>query len=401
MSAKQTPKRRTTSAGRTASASVSKPLVQLRDIKKYFPIGGGIPLIQKRQFVKAVDGVDLAIARGETLSVVGESGSGKSTLGRVTLGLQKATAGEVWFDGTKLSDRSAEERRKLRRQMQIVFQDPFGSLNPRLPVGDQIEEGLLAHNLGNAAQRRKRMHQALELVGLPAEYAVRYPHEFSGGQRQRVGIARALALDPDFIVLDEPVSALDVSIQSQVLNLLAELRDKQGLTYMFISHNLDVVGYFADRVAVMYLGKIVEIGPVDRVFTQPQHPYTVALISAVPKVEAHDLKDRLILEGEIPSPINPPSGCRFRTRCWLREQLGNPERCSTEEPKLVSTLRDPSVSVACHFPLEDGAAATTQRGRAEITRKANAAKPAANAAAKPAKRTPAKRAAAAKAPRRA
>lgn len=367
MSKQEPTKRRVSGAARPAQPT---PLIELRGIKKYFPISGNIPFIQKKQYVKAVDGVDLAIARGETLSIVGESGSGKTTLGRVTLGLQQATAGEVWFDGSKPSDHSAEERRKLRRRMQIVFQDPFGSLNPRLPVGDQIEEGLLAHSIGNATQRRKRMHQALELVGLPPEYAVRYPHEFSGGQRQRVGIARALALDPEFVVLDEPVSALDVSIQSQVLNLLADLREKNGLTYMFISHNLDVVGYFADRVAVMYLGKVVEIGPVDRVFTKPQHPYTVALISAVPKVEAHDLKDRIILEGEIPSPVNPPSGCRFRTRCWLREQLGNPERCATEEPKLVSTLQETAVSVACHFPLVDGAAATTRSGRVEIARAA-------------------------------
>jgi oligopeptide/dipeptide ABC transporter ATP-binding protein len=203
----------------------------------------------------------------------------------------------------------------------------------------------------------------MDLVGLPAEYASRYAHEFSGGQRQRIGIARALALEPEFVVLDEPVSALDVSIQSQVLNLLADLREKQGLTYMFISHNLDVVGYFADRVAVMYLGKVVETGPVDQVFTKPQHPYTIALLSAVPKIEAHDTADRLILEGEIPSPINPPSGCRFRTRCWLREQLGNPERCATEEPLLAASPRALDVAVACHFPLEDGAASTTKVGR--------------------------------------
>ena len=210
------------------------------------------------------------------------------------------------------------------------------------------------------------MRESLELVGLPAEYATRYAHEFSGGQRQRVGIARALALNPEFIVLDEPVSALDVSIQSQVLNLLTDLRTKQGLTYMFISHNLDVVGYFADRVAVMYLGKIMEIGPVDQVFTKPQHPYTIALLSAVPKIEAHDSVDRLILEGEIPSPVSPPSGCRFRTRCWLREQLGNPERCATEEPLLAASLRSPAVNVACHFPLEDGAASMTKSGRNAI-----------------------------------
>ncbi len=350
------------------SAATSGPLVELRGIKKYFPIGGRIPFIRARQFVRAVDGVDLAIARGETLSVVGESGSGKTTLGRVALGLQKPTAGEVWFDGSPLTDRSAEQRRKLRQRMQIVFQDPFGSLNPRLPVGDQIEEGLLAHSISDAAGRRARMRESLELVGLPVEYGVRYPHEFSGGQRQRIGIARALALNPEFVVLDEPVSALDVSIQSQVLNLLTDLRKEHGLTYLFISHNLDVVGYFADRVAVMYLGKVVELGPVEQVFTKPQHPYTVALISAVPKIESHDAHDRLILEGEIPSPINPPSGCRFRTRCWLREQLGNPERCATEEPILASSPRNLEVGVACHFPMEDGLASTTAKGRTAAKR---------------------------------
>lgn len=346
-----------------ATTGTSVNLLELRGLKKHFPIGSAIPLIQKRKTVKAVDGVDLTIARGETLAIVGESGSGKTTLGRVALGLQQPTAGEVWFDGARLIDRSAEEQRKLRRKMQIVFQDPFGSLNPRLPIGDQIEEGLVAHAMGTPSERKNRMHSALEIVGLPQEYAVRYPHEFSGGQRQRIGIARALALDPEFVVLDEPVSALDVSIQSQVLNLLADLRAKQGLTYMFISHNLDVVGYFADRVAVMYLGKVVESGPVDHVFTKPQHPYTIALLSAVPKIEEHDTADRLILEGEIPSPINPPSGCRFRTRCWLREQLGNPERCATEEPALAASPRNLDVAVACHFPLEDGAAATTKAGR--------------------------------------
>ena len=345
------------------ATGTSANLLELRGIKRHFPIGSAIPLIQKRKTVKAVDGVDLTIARGETLAIVGESGSGKTTLGRVALGLQQPTAGEVWYDGTRLIDRSVEEQRQLRRKMQIVFQDPFGSLNPRLPVGDQILEGLVVHNIGTSVERREKMRASLEMVGLPAEYAVRYPHEFSGGQRQRIGIARALFCSPEFIVLDEPVSALDVSIQSQVLNLLADLREKQGLTYMFISHNLDVVGYFADRVAVMYLGKVVESGPVDHVFTKPQHPYTIALLSAVPKIEVHDTADRLILEGEIPSPISPPSGCRFRTRCWLREQLGNPERCATEEPPLAASPRDLDVAVACHFPLEDGAAATTKVGR--------------------------------------
>ena len=342
-------------------AGSRQPLVDLRNIKRYFPVKGGG--LFRRQYVRAVDNVDLSIYPGETLSVVGESGSGKTTLGRVALGLQPATSGQVFFGGKELKRLSSEERRHLRRRMQIVFQDPFGSLNPRLPVGDQIEEGLLAHSMGSERERQQRTFKALDLVGLPSEYAARYPHEFSGGQRQRIGIARALALDPEFVVLDEPVSALDVSIQSQVLNLLTELREKQGLTYMFISHNLDVVGYFADRVAVMYLGKVVELGPVENVFTKPQHPYTIALLSAVPKIEEHDTADRLILEGEIPSPINPPSGCRFRTRCWLREQLGNPERCATEEPPLAASPRNLDVAVACHFPLEDGAAATTKAGR--------------------------------------
>ena len=352
----------------SGKSAEKRDLLKLVGVQRHFQVRGGIPFIRKPLAVRAVDGVDLTVARGETLSLVGESGSGKTTLGRVALGLQPATAGSVTFDGREIKKLSAAERRALRKRMQIVFQDPFGSLNPRLPIGDQIEEGLLAHKLGNHAAREKRVREVLDLVGLDPNYASRYPHEFSGGQRQRIGIARALAVNPEFIVLDEPVSALDVSIQSQVLNLLTDLRTEKGLTYLFISHNLDVVGYFSDRVAVMYLGKVVEIGPVDRVFTKPQHPYTVALISAVPKVEAHDVKDRLILEGEIPSPISPPSGCRFRTRCWLREQLGNPEKCSTEEPKLVATPRDVTVNVACHFPLADGAAATTAAGRLEIAR---------------------------------
>ena len=265
-----------------AAVGTSANLLELRGVKKHFPIGSTIPLIQKRKTVKAVDGVDLTIARGETLAIVGESGSGKTTLGRVALGLQKPTAGEVWFDGAKLTDRSAEEQRKLRRRMQIVFQDPFGSLNPRLPIGDQIEEGLVAHAIGTASERKDRMHAALEIVGLPQEYAVRYPHEFSGGQRQRIGIARALALNPEFVVLDEPVSALDVSIQSQVLNLLADLREKQGLTYMFISHNLAVVEELSDRVAVMRSGRLVESGPTETVLNNPTEEYTARLIAAVP-----------------------------------------------------------------------------------------------------------------------
>jgi oligopeptide/dipeptide ABC transporter ATP-binding protein len=357
----------------TKRRTTSKPLLELTDVKRYFRVRGGIPLIRKELNVRAVDGVTLSVARGETVSLVGESGSGKTTLGRVALGLQPATAGRVTYDGREIRSLSAGERRALRKRMQIVFQDPFGSLNPRLPIGDQIEEGLLAHKLGDESARGKRVREVLDLVGLDPDYASRYPHEFSGGQRQRIGIARALAVNPEFIVLDEPVSALDVSIQSQVLNLLAELREEKGLTYLFISHNLDVVGYFSDRVAVMYLGTVVEMGPVEQVFKKPQHPYTVALLSAVPKIEAHDVKDRLILAGEIPSPINPPSGCRFRTRCWLREQLGNPDRCTTEEPKLAASPRSPDVSVACHFPLENGLASTTAKGRQAIKVKTKAA----------------------------
>jgi oligopeptide/dipeptide ABC transporter ATP-binding protein len=355
----------------SASEPHVQPLLELHGVRRYFRVKGGS--IFRPNMVKAVDGIDLSITRGMTMALVGESGSGKSTLGRVALGLQQVSGGKVIYDRQDLTTLTASDRRRLRQKMQIVFQDPFGSLNPRLPIGDQIEEGLHAHGNRDRRDRRSRVAKMLDLVGLPPEYASRYAHEFSGGQRQRIGIARALALEPEFVVLDEPVSALDVSIQSQVLNLLAELRTEKGLTYMFISHNLDVVGYFADRVAVMYLGKVVESGPVDQVFTKPQHPYTIAILSAVPKIEAHDSADRLILEGEIPSPINPPSGCRFRTRCWLREQLGNPERCATEEPLLAASPRALDVAVACHFPLEDGAASTTKVGRAAAAASAKAA----------------------------
>lgn len=344
------------------STSPTPALIRLEAVSRLFPVKSKGFFF--KQQVRAVDGVSLDIQPGETVALVGESGSGKSTLGRLALGLQPATSGTVFFEQKNLSKMSRSNRRQLRRRMQIVFQDPFGSLNPRLPIGDQIEEGLIAHNLGDGPARRTRVEEVLDLVGLPSEYGARYPHEFSGGQRQRIGIARALAVGPEFVVLDEPVSALDVSIQSQVLNLLTELRKEKGLTYLFISHNLDVVGYFADRVAVMYLGKIVESGPVERVFSTPQHPYTIALLSAVPKIQVHDAGDRLILEGEIPSPINPPSGCRFRTRCWLREQLGNPERCTTEEPLLAATPKALDVAVACHFPLEKGGASVTKAGRA-------------------------------------
>jgi oligopeptide/dipeptide ABC transporter ATP-binding protein len=298
--------------------------------------------------VYAVDGVDFEIMPGETFSLVGESGCGKTTLGRTVIQLTPSTDGRVVFDGYELADVDPDDMRPLRRRMQIIFQDPFGSLNPRMPISDIIGEGLLSQGLTDRAARDKRVEDALELVGLRREYTRRYPHEFSGGQRQRIGVARALALGPDFIVADEPVSALDVSIQSQVLNLLLDLRRDLNLTYMFISHNLSVVQYFSDRVGVMYLGKIVEIGTVEELYRNPRHPYTVALLSAIPEADPRRRRKRLVLTGDVPSPAAPPSGCRFHTRCWLRERLGNPENCVTEEP-MLRDFGGGTHRVACHW----------------------------------------------------
>ena len=321
-------------------------LLQVRGLKKHFPIVGGI---LKRQIgmVYAVDGVDFDVNAGETFALVGESGCGKTTLGRSILRLIEPTAGTITFAGRDITNISADELRPLRRKMQIIFQDPFGSLNPRMPVSDIIGEGLFAQGMKDRKARDKKVEDSLELVGLRREYTRRYPHEFSGGQRQRIGIARALALGPDIVVCDEPVSALDVSIQSQVLNLLLDLRRDLNLTYIFISHNLSVVQYFSDRVGVMYLGRIAEIGSVEQLYKDPRHPYTVALLSAIPDPNPRRRKKRLVLKGDVPSPAAPPSGCRFHTRCWLREKLGNPERCSTEEPQ----LRDfgGGHQTACHF----------------------------------------------------
>ena len=299
----------------------------------------------------AVDGVDFEIMPGETFSLVGESGCGKTTLGRTIIQLTPSTEGRVVFDGYELADVDPDDMRPLRRRMQIIFQDPFGSLNPRMPVSDLIGEGLLAQGLTDRATRDKRVEDSLELVGLRREYTRRYPHEFSGGQRQRIGVARALALGPDFIVADEPVSALDVSIQSQVLNLLLDLKRELNLTYLFISHNLSVVQYFSDRVGVMYLGKIAEIGTVDQLYRDPRHPYTVSLLSAIPEANPRRRKSRIVLKGDVPSPAAPPSGCRFHTRCWLRERLGNPENCSTIEPQL-RTFGQEGHQVACHWAEE-------------------------------------------------
>ncbi|MEO8469941.1 MAG: oligopeptide/dipeptide ABC transporter ATP-binding protein [Chloroflexota bacterium] len=329
-----------------AATAVAAPLLEVRGLKKYFPIHGGI---FKRQVatVYAVDGVDFDVNPGEIFSLVGESGCGKTTLGRSILRLTEPTAGAVKFAGEDVIAMAPDELRAARRQMQIIFQDPFGSLNPRMPISDIIGEGLLAQGLDDRKARDKKVEDALETVGLRREYTRRYPHEFSGGQRQRIGVARALALDPKFIVCDEPVSALDVSIQSQVLNLLLDLRHDFNLTYLFISHNLSVIQYFSDRVGVMYLGKIMEVGTVEDLYRDAKHPYTVALLSAIPNPDPRRRKKRLVLRGDVPSPVAPPPGCRFSTRCWLREQLGNPERCSTEVPELK--VLSPSHQVACHF----------------------------------------------------
>jgi len=327
------------------------PLVVIDGLVKYYPILGGV-LRRKVGDVKAVDGITFDVRRGEVFGLVGESGCGKSTLGRTLIRLQPATAGQASISGEDIFSKRGADLKRMRRRMQIIFQDPVGSLNPRMPVSDIIGEGLLAQGDNrNGWKRRdvrdKRVGDYLEAVGLRRDYSRRYPHEFSGGQRQRIGIARALALDPEFIVCDEPVSALDVSIQSQILNLLMDLRREFDLTYLFIAHNLSVVQYISDRVGVMYLGKMMELGPVDELYTNPLHPYTVALLSAVPEPDPRRRKKRLVLRGDVPSPANPPSGCVFHTRCWLREQLGNPENCVTEVP----AFRDlgPSHKVACHW----------------------------------------------------
>jgi oligopeptide/dipeptide ABC transporter ATP-binding protein len=327
------------------------PLIVVEDMVKYYPIYGGL-LRRKLGDVKAVDGVSFQIPKGEVLGLVGESGCGKSTLGKTLVRLQDPTSGTASIGGEQIFDKNGHDLKRLRRRMQIIFQDPVGSLNPRMPISDIIGEGLLAqadreNRWGDRKVRDKRVADFLEAVGLRRDYTRRYPHEFSGGQRQRIGIARALALNPEFIVCDEPVSALDVSIQSQILNLLLDLRSQYDLTFLFVAHNLSVVQYISDRVAVMYLGKMVEMATVDEMYAHPRHPYTIALLSAIPDPDPRVKKRRLVLTGDVPSPANPPSGCRFHTRCWLRRQLNNPENCETEDPpfrELVSGHQ-----VACHW----------------------------------------------------
>jgi oligopeptide transport system ATP-binding protein len=330
------------------SGNGTGPLVKAEDIRVYFPIFSG--LLQRRTGdVRAVDDISFEIKRGETLGLVGESGCGKSTTGRALIRLRKLSGGKVLFDGLDLMSLSREELRLARRRMQIIFQDPYSSLNPRMTVNSIISEPLETHNLGSKSARQDRVAELLQLVGLNPNYRNRYPHEFSGGQRQRIGVARALAVEPEFIVCDEPISALDVSIQAQVLNLLVELRERFGLTYLFIAHDLSVVRHISDRVGVMYLGKLVEVGTPDLLYAGPGHPYTRALLSAVPipDPKTERKRKRVILTGDVPSPVNPPSGCRFHTRCWLYERLGRPEVCTTEEPPLRTI--QPSHQAACHF----------------------------------------------------
>ncbi len=338
--------------GRAAGpASRGEPLIVVEHLVKYYPILGGL-LRRKIGDVKAVDDVSFEIYRGEVFGLVGESGCGKSTLGKTLLRLQPPTAGRATIAGEDIFAKQGKDLKRLRRRMQIIFQDPIGSLNPRMPISDIIGEGLLAqadeeNGWKDRKIRDKRVEDYLEAVGLRRDYTRRYPHEFSGGQRQRIGIARALALDPEFVVCDEPVSALDVSIQSQILNLLLDLRREFNLTYLFIAHNLSVVQYISDRVGVMYLGKLVEVGDVGELYARPRHPYTIALLSAVPDPDPRVRKKRIVLTGDVPSPAAPPPGCRFHTRCWLRERLGNPENCATEEPPL--RVVGPEHRVACHW----------------------------------------------------
>jgi oligopeptide transport system ATP-binding protein len=325
--------------------AAGEPLLEIRGLKKYFPLTQGVVFKRTVGHVQAVDGVNLTLRRGETLGLVGESGCGKSTVSKLLVALEQPTEGAILYKGRDVARMGRRELKHYRREVQIIFQDPYASLNPRMTAGDIVAEGWSVHpDIAPRKDRLKRTQELLDRVGLNPDFVNRYPHQFSGGQRQRIGIARALALQPEIIVCDEPVSALDVSVQAQVVNLLEDLQDDFGLSYLFIAHDLSVVRHISDRVAVMYLGSIVEEGTDADVYGSPSHPYTQALLSSVPVHQPHlrGLKERILLQGDVPSPANPPSGCRFRTRCWKAQDI-----CATEAPALVD--RGQGHPAACHF----------------------------------------------------
>ena len=327
-------------------------LLSVTDLRMYFPVTEGLIFERHIGDVHAVDDVSFELPRGQTLGLVGESGCGKSTTGRTILRLYRPTAGRIIFDGVDITRLGGEALRQTRRRMQMIFQDPYASLNPRMTVGGIVGEPLSVHKIGTPAERRERVAELLDVVGLNPNFLNRYPHEFSGGQRQRIGVARAIAVNPELIIADEPISALDVSIQAQIINLMERLQEEFSLTYLFIAHDLSVVRHVSNRIAVMYLGRIVELASSDDLYAHPLHPYSVALLSAVPipdpVIEAR--RRRIILKADGPSPVNPPSGCCFHPRCWLRDRLGNPERCTTEDPALRTLAT--GHQVACHFAEE-------------------------------------------------